>query len=228
MPYDFDNSLLKYEVYFFNPNTNSHDIFVMKKEIVNDTIISEYANYEDSVLIINKVFNDGNGGTFYYYYVANMNSPSNVTLTSIIYFKEEPIIGQSTSLVYDVITNKSTGVRSEYEYDGDKVSKLKIYNIDNSGFDFDPYDPPMWVYSFSNFRALTNFSDKISAKNLLIFPNPTKGILNIQEGNYRIINLLGNTVKSGYSTGKIDLSDLNEGIYYIQVEGYNIEKFVKE
>jgi CubicO group peptidase (beta-lactamase class C family) len=55
-----------------------------------------------------------------------------------------------------------------------------------------------------------------------IYPNPTSGHLSIQSdlnSNYRILNLLGVEVMNGeFSTGenKLDLTQLNNGIYFIQ------------
>lgn len=56
-----------------------------------------------------------------------------------------------------------------------------------------------------------------------IYPNPVKGnILNVElpemeAFSYRIVTLLGRTIASGTSEGKIDVSQLKSGIYFIEV-----------
>lgn len=63
-------------------------------------------------------------------------------------------------------------------------------------------------------------ADRISMSE--IYPNPTSGNLFIQSdlnSNYRILNLLGVEVLNGeFSKGenKLDLTRLNNGIYFIQ------------
>lgn len=64
-------------------------------------------------------------------------------------------------------------------------------------------------------------------KGFVIYPNPSNGIITVetqgitsQQQEYRITNLLGQTVKSGYITTdhqQIDIHDLTEGMYFIIV-----------
>ncbi|PJB18531.1 MAG: hypothetical protein CO117_07815, partial [Flavobacteriaceae bacterium CG_4_9_14_3_um_filter_33_16] len=70
-----------------------------------------------------------------------------------------------------------------------------------------------------------------------VYPNPTKDILNvkvfgIESANFRIVNVLGQTVKSGKITNKkIDVSALQSGMYIIEVnDGEEVltKRFVKE
>ena len=62
---------------------------------------------------------------------------------------------------------------------------------------------------------------------LMIYPNPTNDFITVETQNvtslqqeYRIANLLGQTVKSGHITAdrqQIDVHDLTEGMYFITV-----------
>jgi hypothetical protein len=70
-----------------------------------------------------------------------------------------------------------------------------------------------------------------------VYPNPTKDILNvkvfgIESANFRIVNVLGQIVKSGKITNKkIDISALQSGMYIIEVnDGEEVltKRFVKE
>ncbi|MNF39826.1 hypothetical protein D3C84_208190 [compost metagenome] len=56
-----------------------------------------------------------------------------------------------------------------------------------------------------------------------MYPNPSKGTLNIlsdTDGDFKIVNQLGQTVKTfkvtNSTTNMIDLEYLNNGIYFIQ------------
>ncbi|MNQ39550.1 hypothetical protein D3C85_531750 [compost metagenome] len=68
--------------------------------------------------------------------------------------------------------------------------------------------------------ATTDFETK---SKFLMYPNPSKGTLNIlsdTDGDFKIVNQLGQTVKTfkvtNSTTNMIDLEYLNNGIYFIQ------------
>ena len=70
-----------------------------------------------------------------------------------------------------------------------------------------------------------------------LYPNPVKGdILNVElpEGEafrYRIVNMIGQTVGKGDSTGQIDVSNLRSGLYFIEVndgEEVMTKRFIRE
>ena len=70
-----------------------------------------------------------------------------------------------------------------------------------------------------------------------LYPNPTKGnTINVElpEGDksftYRIINVLGRTIKSGSSEGQINIENLNAGVYFLEVndgEDIMMQKFIR-
>ena len=71
----------------------------------------------------------------------------------------------------------------------------------------------------------------------LVYPNPVKGnMLNIKvsENNniaYRIINMIGQTIKTGHTPKQINVSNLKAGVYFIEVndgEEVMTKKFIKE
>jgi ELWxxDGT repeat protein len=70
-----------------------------------------------------------------------------------------------------------------------------------------------------------------SANTLVAYPNPAENVLNFAgvtgEKEIRIFNLLGETVKSQKSTGAIDVSALQSGVYFLQVENQSV-RFVKK
>ncbi len=71
---------------------------------------------------------------------------------------------------------------------------------------------------------------------LKLYPNPvTNGILNIslntKEGNYEIINLLGQSIKKGTLTETINVSSLKAGVYLFKVstgDRISTQKFMKK
>ena len=76
---------------------------------------------------------------------------------------------------------------------------------------------------------LETFTEKIS-----IYPNPANVILQIKGVNsfdYRIVSLLGSTVKRGTNEKTISIDELESGLYFIELvaEGEKVvRRFVKE
>ena len=73
--------------------------------------------------------------------------------------------------------------------------------------------------------------DENAGASFAVYPNPTDGMLfieNVNASDYRITNLLGQTVKSGSITAEpqqIDVRDLTEGMYFITV-GEQTQKII--
>jgi hypothetical protein len=67
-----------------------------------------------------------------------------------------------------------------------------------------------------------------------VYPNPTKGVLHLATSvsfdAYKVISLTGKVVEERSHTGlqSIDVSHLNKGIYFLQVDAYKPVKFVKQ
>ncbi|WP_299112136.1 immunoglobulin-like domain-containing protein [uncultured Winogradskyella sp.] len=79
-------------------------------------------------------------------------------------------------------------------------------------------------------------SPEVSELDIKLYPNPVKGsvlnveIPNLKLFNYRIVNIQGRTVLKGTSDGKINVSKLDGGMYFIEVnDGDEIitKKFIK-
>ncbi|WP_412559658.1 immunoglobulin-like domain-containing protein [Winogradskyella sp. MIT101101] len=79
-------------------------------------------------------------------------------------------------------------------------------------------------------------SPELSEFDIKVYPNPVKGsILNVEVPSlemfkYRIVDILGKTIVSGTSQGKIDVSELDGGMYFIEVnDGDELitKKFIK-
>ena len=75
--------------------------------------------------------------------------------------------------------------------------------------------------------SLNSFMDE----NLKIFPNPSNGVFTIKttltNSSYKVHNLIGQTIKSGFinnGTNSIDIRNSIDGIYFITIESKNGEK----
>lgn len=69
-------------------------------------------------------------------------------------------------------------------------------------------------------------------KELVVFPNPAKDLLNIKgnktPSSYKIVNLLGKNVKESTFTNTIDISKLNSGLYFLIYDNKTFSKFIKQ
>ncbi len=79
-------------------------------------------------------------------------------------------------------------------------------------------------------------SPEVSELDIKLYPNPVKGdVINVEISNleifkYRIVDILGKTVSSGTSEGRVNVSKLDAGMYFIEVnDGDEImtKKFIK-
>lgn len=94
----------------------------------------------------------------------------------------------------------------------------------NKPIDSIQFDPEKFVLAESD--VLTGIEKKKNLSRIKIFPNPTKGLLQLETNKdligaaYRILDARGNLVLSGQlqRKNKIDLSSVAKGIYYLQVE----------
>ena len=97
---------------------------------------------------------------------------------------------------------------------------------------------PKWVKGKKDNLEIVGYLDspELVDFDIKLYPNPIKGnILNVEipsleTFNYRIINIQGRTILSGTSDGKIDVSKLEGGMYFIEVnEGDETltKKFIK-
>lgn len=69
-------------------------------------------------------------------------------------------------------------------------------------------------------------------ENFEMYPNPTSGLLHLSLTNAEvsILDISGNRVKTVRSsdTGTINVQELAPGMYFIAVEGYSVQRFVKD
>jgi hypothetical protein len=96
------------------------------------------------------------------------------------------------------------------------------WQTDDAGF----YDP----YTISTTASVAG-AEKLPAT---VYPNPTKGVLHLATSvsfdAYKVISLTGKVVEERSHTGlqSIDVSHLNKGIYFLQIDAHKPVKFVKQ
>jgi hypothetical protein len=87
---------------------------------------------------------------------------------------------------------------------------------------------------YSN-TLLLKVNDK--ATNISVYPNPTKGVINVQTNeslintNLAVFDVMGKTVtqfKITYTNFNIDLSNYNSGVYFLKTANGQIEKIIKQ
>ena len=89
------------------------------------------------------------------------------------------------------------------------------------------------VSSTARIAAKTNTT---IASTILVYPNPTTGILNLTEtsatATFRIYNLLGQSILKGkLSDNRIDVSGINSGNYILEIndnDTISIHRFIKQ
>lgn len=92
--------------------------------------------------------------------------------------------------------------------------------------DLDNSLPESWTVGYD----LTEVSEDSEAEGFKVFPNPTTGVVNIvgaPEGEYRITNIMGQTLMAGPLNESIDVSKLPSGIYFITIAGMTQKLVVK-
>lgn len=119
-------------------------------------------------------------------------------------------------------------------------------SIDSIYFEINSSDVGMWGMNTPAFFCLDNIGlfifdgvDELTQNNFSFFPNPATNVLNIKtENNFEqllITDMSGRTIKTINSNNtkqeRIDVSDLNSGIYFIQVVSNGVsqvQKFIKQ
>ncbi len=132
--------------------------------------------------------------------------------------------------------NKSTGA-----FSAAVLLPSSLGSITYTGGSFSYANEMVWLFNFSinkwvgyNFIQSNVGVNELKQNQVSIYPNPTSSILNIetqQETPITIVNILGEVVKTETIIGtcKLDVSNLNTGVYFIQdTKLGKAIKFIKE
>lgn len=242
------NSLVVQKIYSFCKDSEGNIWFATDKgiaKIVNNYIVVQsninitgsitdikYDRKTNSILTF-KEFN--NTHTFYIY---NLNTNQLVTLPSFNRYSEISI--DSNSFVY---LTSSNGIE-RYDLQLQKWDSLFKTNTLNTPFskgwsyiecnkNGDVYlfgSNVFYIYNESNLSSMP--FDKNKPVKLILYPNPTSGILTVDSKEnpqtYSVYNMLGEVLANGkIENRKIDISELPSGVYTVKVVGDKGESYRK-
>ena len=76
----------------------------------------------------------------------------------------------------------------------------------------------LWAFG-DNLTGLKDFFKSETQAALVLYPNPASDLINTEVGQLNIFDALGNPVLSTESKGKVDVSSLETGIYFVTQNG---------
>jgi len=129
------------------------------------------------------------------------------------------------------IDAKNWEVLGFVEGKGDSRDEVNYTFVDNS-----PKSNNFYRLSQIDFDGKITYSNVISVSlntesKVSVFPNPTKSYLNIAGLNtntdFVMYDKLGKIVKSGTTSSEIDISSLNDGVYYLKIDNLT-HKIIKK
>ncbi len=209
-------------------------------DLDNSGTLSDKA-FITNYLKANYAFDAPNSQASTWYKSVNETSSSIFNLTDTIYFDNgthgtynvdypdvlTPVNGGVSTLKY---TNNSTSTSAIY-FSGMFPSGTTNGKLIYIGFPLESiYDvtkrnslfKDCWTFFFSN--LVTGINDFEESK-IAIYPNPTKGLIMINSKEeileIEVLNIQGQVVKSKIgqaSSESIDISELNDGIYFLKIE----------
>lgn len=154
------------------------------------------------------------------------NTDNNGEITGINYYNWDNIINQWSNTYRNYISYDNSLLSSDVIWpqstDFDKsLLKHYIYTDTNQIFISNKwYNNGLQTYYYSPFKA-SNSTNEVTKTNIIIYPNPTTGIINISTNetieNINIIDVNGKLVHHQTNNSPIDLSQHAKGIYFINI-----------
>jgi len=169
---------------------------------------------------------DGNSATFAYPDILGMHLSgsgkmyaggySNTMIDGIIFSNNNPLQIWN----FDIVDQKINDIASY----NDSI----VFAVGDSGY---------IVVNYPQFLT-SQINDEIAKQELTIFPNPANNILNIKSswlnqnaiGTVSIYSVIGNVVKIEKLSNEIDVSELSQGVYFVEIitEEHHVKiKFLK-
>jgi len=136
----------------------------------------------------------------------------------------------NTDTVETVTLSVPSGQTISEELTNGEFYEFKI-EVQTSGWQWQSNDAGFYdTYTISSTLSVAD-AETLPAT---VYPNPTKGMLHLATSvsfeSYKVISLTGKVVEERSHAGlqSIDVSHLNRGIYFLQVDAYKPIKFVKQ
>ena len=145
----------------------------------------------------------------------------NVTIVEGNWYDKKDILSTYDGLFYDTYGD---GICCQYGTGSYSITD-DSGNVIVSGGEFSSTEST--TFRVGESLGLNSFIDE----NLKIFPNPSNGVFTIKttltNSSYKVHNLIGQTIKSGFinnGINSIDIRNSIDGIYFITIESKNGEK----
>ena len=132
--------------------------------------------------------------------------------------------GSSTSFTYDGISTSSglAGVSYQNSTSGVEYLAFPIETVYN-----DNERKDLLNYIFQKYSSLLAVDDSFIKSNITLYPNPTRGFINISNptfvkiNNISVFNIYGQRLKAIKDQNNLDISTLTNGIYFVKIEDTN-------
>jgi len=148
----------------------------------------------------------------------NINGDGSSPLTT----NTETVVTATLDIPSDQTQSQDLQNSEFYEFKIELQTSAWAWQTNDAGF----YD----TYTISSTASIADGDHAPFA----VYPNPTKGVLHLATtvsfASYKVISLTGKVVEERSHAGlqSIDVSHLNRGIYFLQVDAYKPVKFVKQ
>ncbi|MBP6039081.1 MAG: T9SS type A sorting domain-containing protein [Flavobacterium sp.] len=242
----FDESQLNINGTILN-RIGNRDIFIIKYNLNGSFVWAKNFGYSNHPMLIQDIFVDTSDNI---YLAADTSTPNLVFGTSTInnFGQYSTIIGKLNSAGNQIwAKNITNNLSNQYNFPQTitKANNLihvfgkfnyEQLNFDNISVVFNPSPVTSLaeskIYYGSINESALNTEDFIV--NSLIYPNPTKDYLNLNSDynnkTYEIIDISGRIIQHGsiISSFKINVSDLNKGLYLLNIANEISFKFLKD
>lgn len=163
-------------------------------------------------------------------------SESNVVLLEKVWFVSDTVtVWPSNGNI--AVTNGTTTFDVRIDRDVTDVAGMAVpaydtLNIAGIGGQFDASSPytegyqllPRYMADITQWKPATGFAGQLAVK-VSMYPNPTAGLVSVLASEpvhtYNVYSLTGQILLSGRFTGTIDLSNLNKGVYIVELISNN-------
>jgi hypothetical protein len=212
--------------------------------IISNSTISTFLDFEIFIIddSVHVAYTEPNGNLYIYNFETG-------NLVAEIYNVTSTTVSNNDTLYYS--TESSTNPNNNPGNTIFKVTDIfngtseALYSTNNehiNSFNFGYDDTEVYVatsnglYSNTNCTPENPISLSIEDDNILedvtLYPNPTKSELNLtslkENTFYQILDISGKVLQNGNTNDKIDVLNLKNGIYFLQIDGFRTQKFIKQ
>lgn len=242
----FDDSQLEINGTVLN-RIGNRDLFIIKYNLNGSVVWAKNFGYPNNPMLIEDIFVDTNSNI---YLAADTSTPNFVFGTSTInnFGQYSTLIGKLNSdgnsiWAKNIVNNLSNqqNFPQTITKANDLIHVFGTFNYEQLNFDnisvvFNPSPISSLAESkiyYGSIDESTLSTDDFN-NNSFIYPNPAKEYLNLSSNynnkTYKIIDISGRIIKQGSITDSfnIDVSDLNKGLYLLNIANEISFKFLKD